>query len=230
MLTVDQLTDFQKHMSTVVNDPGVEAYSDVSQTTCGPTASFYFGAQGKGFVADVYGLWLEEFGDASFLDSLARVEGLPDSLFQYCASLASLDLTGLEPWVPVNLTVEFRSSLSDRANRLHWPDSWPGPDSPKVTECDGRQFVILDIKEQSGLQQFLGTDWRDDYVEIEASGKKYRTGFRYHFPGEEAWHRAFPEFVLNSFVQPVCPLPPPLRRSRLVVPTPVLPKNAFDLK
>ncbi|MBK9991494.1 MAG: hypothetical protein IPP19_12350 [Verrucomicrobia bacterium] len=145
------------------------------------------------------------------------------SLLKYCVGLRLLKLTGLEPWQPAQLTVEFLRSSSSGGQRLHWPDSWPIPDSPNPNQSDGKMYLNFEIKKLPEIEQLLQTNRRGEYSEIVAGGKNYLAEFRFHFPGEEAWRRAFPSFVdIDSFVQPV---ESPLRKP--VVPRPALPTDAL---
>jgi hypothetical protein len=222
MLSAYELADFQERMMAVLNDPKLEACDEFIDRS---GDRFYFGTQGKGFFVDVKGLWLGQPDDEFFLEALAGNTKIPDSLYRYCAYLPSLIQGNLVPWRPDHLVVEFQQSIEDRAKRPHWPDSWPSPESHEAKSCGERRFVVLDIKNQVGLQQLLGTERRDDFMEIEVNGMKYSAGFRYHFPGGESWHSAFGVSDLNSFTQPPVRLPP-----IPPVPKPIPPKNAFDLR
>jgi len=220
VLSSEELADLQGWISLAAKDLAAD---DLSESFDESGATFYFGAQGKGLMAGVSGVWLRQPDDALFLNTLAESTTLPDSLFRFCACLPSLVRDELEPWKPKQLEVEFRLSLTDRVNRPHWPENWPGPESPGAARCDERKFVVLEMKELADLQKLLGTERCYDFVEIEVGGKKVRANYYTHFPGEELWRSEFRVIDLDSFVQPVGKVTPP------VVPKPVLPKRV-DLK
>jgi len=224
LLTAEELADFQARAEKVVKDPDLDAERLLSFTSDQSSTKFYFGTKGKSFVIDVYALWLDQPDDPSFLTYQEGMENLPDSLFQYCAYLPVLIQGDLERWKPEQWVVELRRSSNNQVSLPHWPDTWPGPDSSCATVCGERKFVILEMNKQAGLQKLLGAEPRDEGMEIEAGGKNYWASYRYHFPGEESWYAAFGVVDLNSFVQPIPPLQPP------VVPKPVPPKNAFELQ
>jgi hypothetical protein len=223
LLTTEELADFQARVEEVVKDPSLEAESMLSLTSDQSSTRFYFGTKGKGFVINVYALWIDQPDDASFLTYQTGMEKLPDSLFQYCAYLPVLIHGELEQWKPEHWVVEFRPSSINQAERPHWPDAWPSPDSSRATVCGERRFVVLGINQQGGLQKLLGTIARDEPIEIEAGGKKYGASYRYHFPREELWYEEWHVCPgLNSFIGPRESFPAP------IVPRPAPPKNAFD--
>jgi len=230
IVTFAELAGFQDRMAAVISDPKLESYDWVSGASEGPETTFYFGKRGMGISTRVYGLWLGQLDDPNFLENLSLVDRLgrlPETLFVFCASLRLLDLTGIEPWKPTSLTVEFRPSLEDLTKRPHWPDTWPSADSPTAEPCSELRFVSMDLEKQDLLQQLLGTEMRYELRGIEAGGKKYLVEYHYHFPGEELWRGVWGCDSWDSIVPP----PPPHRKLVTpVVPKPVPPKNAFELK
>jgi hypothetical protein len=222
MLSAVELADFQERVSAVVKDSGLGAFGGPDEQQ---GSRFYFGVQGEGFFTEIDRLWLIQPDDEQFLAALSDNKKLPESLYWYCAYLPLVIQGELEPWKPDHFVVEFRPSIEDRVTRPHWPDVWPSPESGKAKSYGDRRFVVLDVSYEVKLQQLLGAGRDDIFMEIEAGGKNYGVGYRYYFPGGESWYVQYAYPDLNSCFMPRWEYPRPP-----VVPKPVPPKNAFELK
>ena len=152
-----------------------------------PETQFYLSLNGKEFVAGVYGLETPdtELPASIAIDSEDKPDKLPKALADLHAYLTSLDFADAKPWKPPYVEVMLWE-FGRASQTIPWPKDWPGLESPNARKRGSAYSIFLPGQELPKLRDFLKTQ---DAVEI--NGKKWAVSFRFAFPSEPVWWKAF---------------------------------------
>jgi hypothetical protein len=72
---------------------------------------------------------------------------------------------------------------------ITWPKNWPGLDSKRAIKRGDSYSIFLDGIMFPELQKFLKT--RKEKGAVKIGDKKWAVSFRYVFPSEPMWRKAF---------------------------------------
>ena len=113
----------------------------------------------------------------------------PDALLKLHAWLVELDYPNSAEWVPKYIEVmAWDYSYAPDAS-IQWPKVWPSLDSDRAVKRGKSYSIFLDGSLLSDLQKFLAKQNEKGAVEFE--GRKMAVSYRFAFPGERNWHKAF---------------------------------------
>jgi len=114
---------------------------------------------------------------------------LPKTIRDLYTYLTSLEFVDAVPWEPAYVEVMIWRYDYAPAASIHWPKEWPGLESPSTLKRGDSYSIFLPGKQLPRLRAFLKTQKEKGAVEIE--GKKWAVAFRYTFPNEPVWAKAF---------------------------------------
>lgn len=157
-----------------------------------PTARFYLDlGGGPPVVTEVYGLMAR--GTAlpawSTTDERRAPESLPASLAGLQRYLVGGTCEEGVPWIPEHVEIMLWPYEYAPQKSIQWPADWPGLDSPEATQRGDSYSIYLTGSKLDELRSFLKT--RNEKGAVEVGGKKWAASYRYVFPSEPVWSKAF---------------------------------------
>ena len=156
-----------------------------------PEAKFYFRDGERAVVTSVYGLMVRDTklpGYTEFPPS-STPTAPPGELIKLHTWLCELDFSNSAEWTPRYLQVLFWSYSYAPEASIHWPNDWPSLNSDRAIKHGDLHSVFLDGSMLSKLREFLAT--RRERGAVEIAGKKMTASYRFVFPGEREWRKAF---------------------------------------
>jgi hypothetical protein len=158
---------------------GLKRHYEMTRVTDRPSDLFYVDVGGgPPLVTEVYGLTAGE-----------TAERLPESLAALHQHLVRATCQGGVPWVPEHLEIMLWPYEYAPQKSIRWPAEWPGLDSPEARQRGDSYSIYLDGSKLSELRAFLKT--RNEKGAVEVGGKKWAASYRYVFPSEPVWSKAF---------------------------------------
>jgi hypothetical protein len=192
-LSSDALAKVVKTLSTFGDYAKVKRYYNlVPNVTDRPETWIYLALKGKEFVTGVYGLSVPPNPDIprpGTLKGEGRPDELPKAVKDLHAYLTSLDFADAKPWEPQYVEAMIRKYEYAPDKSILWPKNWPGLDSPSTLKRRDQYSIFLPGKELPKLRDFLKTCNEKGAVEI--GGKKWAVSYRFTFPSEPVWRKAF---------------------------------------
>lgn len=156
-----------------------------------PEAMFYFRDGDREITTSVYGLMAPGTSLVAYTEfpSDAKPTPPPKELLRLHKWLCEIDYSGSKQWTPKYVEVMLWDySYAPEASIL-WPKEWPSLKSDRAIKHGEVYSVFLDGALLPKLRAFLAT--RKEKGAIEVDGKKMADSYRFAFPGEPTWHRAF---------------------------------------
>ncbi len=156
-----------------------------------PQAMLYLRDGAREVATSVYGL----MAAGTRLPAFTRIGGAPQpasppaELLRLHSRLSSLDYTGSEEWTPKYVEVMLWDYSYAPDSSIAWPREWPSLGSPRAVQRGSSYSIFLDGAELPRLRRLLAT--REERGAVEVDGRKMAASFRYAFPGETEWNRAF---------------------------------------
>ena len=155
-----------------------------------PEAKFYVRDGEREVATSVYGLLS---GGAKLASrpgfKAAKVSPPPDALFSLHAWLDTFDYPGSTPWTPQYVEVMLWDYAYAPDASILWPSDWPSLSSDRTIKRRSAYSIYLDGSLLPKLDEFLSTRKEKGAVEIE--GRKMSATYRFAFPQEPVWLRAF---------------------------------------
>jgi hypothetical protein len=192
-LSETELSDFKKQLAPVAGLKDVKRFYNLApNVTDQPEAIFYINGGERKLVTTVYGLKTEDTKLPSYTAhaDARKPDTLPKELIELHKFLCSIDYSESKEWVPQYLEVMIWPYNNAPEASIIWPKDWPGLDSKRtIKRRENAYSIFLDGTELSKLQKFLGT--RKEKGAVEIGGKKCTASFRYVFPGDPLWRKAF---------------------------------------
>ncbi len=141
-------------------------------------------------VTSVYGL--SEMGSNSnaYLKMSAEEKAdVPPELLNLYKSLIELDDPHSKKWVPRYVEVVLWDYSYAAQPSITWPHDWPSLDSARAVKRSESYSIFIDGSLAPQLVAFLAT--RREKGTVKISGRKMAADFRYTYPGEPTWRKAF---------------------------------------
>jgi hypothetical protein len=158
-----------------------------------PEAAFYFRDGEREVATSVYGLMAAGTKLPAFTEFPKGPEATvpPDELLKLHKWLCELDYPNSKEWTPKYVEVMLWDYSYAPEPSIQWPKDWPTLKSDRTIKRGDSYSIFLDGSLLAKLREFLATQKEKGAVEIE--GKKMAASYRFTFPGERAWRKAFAE-------------------------------------
>jgi hypothetical protein len=160
---------------------------ELVRVTDQPEAKFYLSDKKRELVTSVYGL--SSTGNSVSVSGDAKKAGVPRELLDFYQWLLGLDSSQRKVWTPKYVEVMLWDYSYAPQPSIKWPRDWPSLDSDRTVKRGEAYSIFLDGRLQPQLAAFLAT--RSEKGAVEVSGKKMAADYRYTFPGEPTWRKAF---------------------------------------
>jgi len=125
----------------------------------------------------------------SSLPGQEKADALPDTLKKLHNYLTSLSFNSSKEWIPKYVEVMIWPYEFAPDESIHWPEYWPGLDSPNTLKRRDAYSIFFPVNEMNQLGEFLMA--RKPKGAIEIGGRKWAVSVRYTFPGEPIWFKTF---------------------------------------
>lgn len=166
-------------------------YNMTPNLTSQPITKFYFHNGEQGVATLVYGLMAPGTRLLAYTELPFGLEPVmpPKELLQLHSRLCQLDYPESQEWTPDYVKVLAWEYSYAPEPSIHWPQKWPSLSSDRTTKNGDGYSIFLDGSTLPELRRFLAT--RNEKGAIEINGKKMCAEYRFTFPGEPAWRKAF---------------------------------------
>jgi hypothetical protein len=191
-ITRDELTKIKKKLAAFGDYSKLKRHYDLAPyVTDQPETYIYLNLGGKTFVTSVYGLMVPDTESPADTTSEGKrkADRLPNAIRDLHAYLTSLAFAGAKPWDPPYVEAMIWPYDYAPDESVYWPKDWPGLVSPNTLKRGDSYSIFLPGKELPRLRDFLKTQKEKGAVELD--GKKWAVSYRYAFPGEPVWFKAF---------------------------------------
>jgi hypothetical protein len=188
-LTLDNpsLNAMHAQLSTLLSIDGLKHSYELVQATDQPETKFYLRDKKREYALSVYGL--SGAGNGSGLSGAPKNAGVPRELLDFYKWLLGLDSSQRREWSPTYVEVMLWDYSYAPQPSIKWPRDWPSLDSDRAVKRAKGYSIFLDGRLQPQLAAFLAT--RSEKGAVEIGGKKMAADYRYTFPGEPIWRKAF---------------------------------------
>jgi hypothetical protein len=190
-LSADELASIKKKISAFGDYSKLKRHYDIISVTDQPETKIYLDLNRPAFVTSVYGLRVSgtKHPPDSFSGDEQQQDGLPKAIRDLHAYMTSLDFADATPWEPLYIEVMIWGYEYAPEESIHWPKEWPGLESTSTLKRGNSYSIFLPGNQFPKLLDFLKTQKEKGAVEI--GGKKWAVSFRYTFPSEPVWFKAF---------------------------------------
>ena len=191
-LSPDGLLEIKHKLPTFGDYSKLKRHYDLAPyVTDFPETKIYLLVDGKEFVTGVYGLMLPDpdYPEYSTFGGKQKADELPKMIKELHAYLTSLDFPDGRPWEPPYVEAMIRGYDYAPDESIQWSTDWPGLESPSTFKRGDSYSIFLSGKELPKLRDHLKT--RKDKGAVEIGGKKWAVSWRYTFPSEPVWLKAF---------------------------------------
>jgi len=189
-LTLDSqaLKELRAQLSTLFSVRDLKPSYELTSSTDQPEAKFYLSDRKRVLVSSVYGL---ASTSNSSRDRFAAAEktGVPRELLIFYRWLLEIDSPQRKVWTPKYVEVMFWDYSYAPQPSIDWPHDWPSLESDQAFKRGDSFSIFLDGRLQPQLVAFLAT--RSEKGAVKIGGKKMAASYRYTFPGEPTWRKAF---------------------------------------
>ncbi len=191
-VTLDKaaLDKVRTQISSVLTRKDLKPHYDIIEATDQPTASFYFRDGKQEFVTSVYGL---TSGRKLPISSASKTAMPPEELLKLHKWFSELDFAKSKEWTPKYIEVMFWDYSYAPDSSISWPKDWPSLHSDRAIKHSDMYSVFLDSALLPKLRSFLAKCKEKGAVALD--GKKMAASYRYTFPGEPLWRKAFEQEV-----------------------------------
>lgn len=166
-------------------------YNVAPGVTDQPKALFYLRDGNREIATSVYGLSAKGTKLPAFtvFPGAPEPDAPPSELLKLHSWLSTLDFPTSQEWTPRYVEVMLWDYSYAPDSSIIWPKDWPSLESPRTVKRGSSYSIFLDGSQLPKLRAFLATRTERGAVEVE--GKKMAAEFRYAFPGEPVWNKAF---------------------------------------
>jgi len=113
----------------------------------------------------------------------------PAELLKLHKWLCDLDYRNAKAWTPRFVEVMLWDYSNAPQVSIQWPREWPSLDSDRAINRGELHSIFLDGTLLPRLQRLLAT--QNEKGALEIAGKKMATSYRFTFPSEPVWRKAF---------------------------------------
>lgn len=191
-LTQQELEKTKKELAAFGDFSAIKGHYNLApNVTDQPETEIYLNLNGRLVVTTVYGLMVPrtQLPAYTVMPGSQPLDSLPGSLRGLYEYLIQLKFAEAKPWQPAYIEVMVWGYSYAPDKSIHWPKEWPGLDSPDTVKRGDAYSIFLPGADIEKLRNFLNTRKQKGAVEI--GGKKWAVAFRYAFPSEPVWMRAF---------------------------------------
>jgi hypothetical protein len=191
-LTQEELEGTKKELAAFGDFSAIKAYYNLAPNiTDMPETKIYLSLNSKTMVTSVYGLMATKTQLPAYtvMPGIQTPATLPDSLRNLYDYLVRLKFVGAKPWQPTYIEVMVWGYSYAPDKSIHWPKEWPRLESPDTIKRGDAYSIFLPGADIAKLRSFLNT--RKEKGAVEIGGKKWAVAYRYAFPSEPVWMRAF---------------------------------------
>ena len=189
-----RLADLRSRLRTVAELKGLSARYDLQPGATGlPETRFYLRNAGRETAVAVQG-----WGEPPALAARAKEAGVrvPAALANLRDWFRALDIPDAQAWHPKYVEVMFWPNPEATDESIVWPPEWPSLRSPRAVTRGQLVSIYLDGSALPALRDFLATQRQKGAVLI--GGRKMAVDFRYVFPSEPIWRKAFARWALAA--------------------------------
>lgn len=156
-----------------------------------PESRFYFRDGDREIATNVYGLMAPETKLPGYTEfpSKTKPTSPPKELLALHKWLCGLDYPDSKQWTPKYIEVMLWDYGYAPDPSIQWPAAWPSLTSDRAMKRGDSYSIFLDGSLLPKLRKFLSTKKPKGAVEI--GGKKMAVSYRFTFPGEPVWRKAF---------------------------------------
>lgn len=156
-----------------------------------PTTKIYAHIDGREVVTSVYGMMCSGTSLPAFTEfpGNSSVVAPPGELIKLHKRLCAFNSTNSKSWVPRYIEVMLWDYSYAPEPSIHWPKEWPALTSTQSFKHGDMYSVFLDGTLLSNLRDFLSTQNQKGAIEV--SGEKMAASYRFVFPSEPIWRKAF---------------------------------------
>jgi hypothetical protein len=191
-LTQEELEGTKKELAAFGDFSTIKAYYNLAPNiTDMPETKIYLSLNSKTMVTSVYGLMATKTQLPAYtvMPGKQTPATLPDSLRNLYDYLVRLKFVDAKPWQPTYIEVMVWGYSYAPDKSIHWPKEWPRLESPDTIKRGDAYSIFLPGADIAKLRSFLNT--RKEKGAVEIGGKKWAVAYRYAFPSEPVWMRAF---------------------------------------
>jgi hypothetical protein len=190
MLDSQSLRVMDTQIASLFAINGLKGSYEVTPIADQPETKFYLRDKKREMVTSVYGLSDTESGANPYAElGDAEKADVPRELLNFYKRLIDIDSPQRKKWVPRYVEVMLWDYSSAPQPSIKWPRDWPSLHSDRAVKHGESYSLFLDGRLQPQLVAFLAT--RSEKGAVEISGKKMAADYRYTFPGEPTWRKAF---------------------------------------
>jgi len=191
-LTQQELERTKKELAASGDFSAIKAHYNLApNVTDMPETKIYLSLNSRTTVTSVYGLMAPKTQLPAYtvMPANQTPAPLPESLRSLYDYLVGLKFADAKPWQPAYIEVMAWGYSYAPDKSIHWPKEWPGLESPDTIKRGDAYSIFLPGADIAKLRSFLNT--RKEKGAVEIGGKKWAVAYRYAFPSEPVWMRAF---------------------------------------
>jgi len=191
-LDKDQLAKVRNQLKPVLALKDLKpGYNIRPNATDQPEAMFYLRDAEREVATSVYGLMASGTTLPAYTEFPGgpKATAPPDELLKLHKWLCKLDYPDSKEWTPKYVEVMLWDYSYAPEASIQWPQDWPSLNSDRAIKRGDSYSIFLDGALLPKLREFLASQKEKGAVEIE--GKKMAASYRFTFPGERAWRKAF---------------------------------------
>lgn len=191
-LTQQELEKTKKELAAFGDFSAIKNHYNLApNVTDQPETEIYLNLTSKPVVTTVYGLMVPktQLPGYTIMPGTQKAAPLPESLRNLYDYLVGLKFADAKPWQPAYIEVMAWGYSYAPDKSIHWPKEWPGLESPDTIKRGDAYSIFLPGADIAKLRSFLNT--RKEKGAVEIGGKKWAVAYRYAFPSEPVWMRAF---------------------------------------
>jgi hypothetical protein len=187
-LTLDApaLQTMRAQLSAFLSIRDLKHSYELVSATDQPETQIYVSDKKRVFATSIYGL---RAAKSVIVAADAKNAGIPSALLEFYQWLLALDGSSAKVWTPKYVEVMLWDYSYAPQPSIKWPRDWPSLDSERAVKRGKAYSIFLDGRLQPQLAAFLATRSKKGAVEV--SGKKMAVAYRYTFPSDPTWRRAF---------------------------------------
>jgi len=187
-----KLDEMRQHILGLGSFEGLKRQYDLTRVTDQPTAKFFLNLSEQGPVTtEVYGLMTRGIRLPAYTTSPTKdtADRPPDSILLLHKYVTGLRCEGGTTWTPTAIEVMLWPYEYAPDESIAWPRDWPGLTSPDAVRRGDSYSIYLAGTKLDDLRQLLRA--RKPKGALALGGKKWAVSYRYVFPSEPVWSRAF---------------------------------------
>jgi hypothetical protein len=191
-LAQKELQELRGKIKPLLDVKNLEPWYDLApNVTDQPEAMFYLRDGEREIATSVYGLMAEGTELPAYTRFANGPEATPppDALLKVHKFLTTLDFPQSTEWQPEYVEVMLWDYSYSPESSIVWPKDWPSLDSERTAKRGDSYSIFLDGALLGKLREFLST--RNQKGAVEVAGKKFAASYRFVFPGEPVWRKAF---------------------------------------